>query len=249
MFEVSWGELFVVAAVGVAVTGKKDLPKACRMVGSQLGRVVGLLQGARARADQYASHHELRQIQNELRSGLRELDQVRTELAVAASAKGMVGRNLGATTPSANRAGLPTMGTASSTTIPPTIASSNHNYNSASMAATAPFPKKELVSSSADGLHQQGLATPTPLPSTPWMGSPAVHSEKAVLEDEWEKQGIGYRTRSEELQKSRTALTGNPSGSEILEALLKDSLTWDQYDKVVGEQDRQLEERMATLRQ
>ena len=35
---ISWGEVIVVGAVGVAITGRKDLPKACRMVGTQIGR-------------------------------------------------------------------------------------------------------------------------------------------------------------------------------------------------------------------
>eukprot|EP00536_Pseudo-nitzschia_multiseries_P005858 jgi/Psemu1/191709/e_gw1.118.116.1 len=87
MFDVSWGEIAVLGAVGIAVTGKRDLPTACRFVGHQLGRVVGLLQGARARADRFAHHNELRALQNELRSGLRELDHVKTELAVAASSR------------------------------------------------------------------------------------------------------------------------------------------------------------------
>mmetsp|Transcript_13273 Transcript_13273/g.27257 ORF Transcript_13273/g.27257 Transcript_13273/m.27257 type:complete len:132 (+) Transcript_13273:116-511(+) len=103
MFDVSWGELAVLGAVGVAATGKRDLPRACRFVGHQVGRVVGLLRGARARADRFAHHNELRSLQNELRSGLRELDRVKTELAVAASSGGAVGRGLGPTTASANK--------------------------------------------------------------------------------------------------------------------------------------------------
>ncbi|OEU20181.1 hypothetical protein FRACYDRAFT_153929, partial [Fragilariopsis cylindrus CCMP1102] len=106
MFDnVSWGEIVIVGSIGIAITGKRDIPKVCHFVGSQLGRVVGLLQGARVRADQFTQHNELKSLQNELRSGLRELDQVKTELAIAASSSGMVGRSLGQTTMSANKKG------------------------------------------------------------------------------------------------------------------------------------------------
>ena len=64
-----------------AAAGRKDLPPACRALGQQVGRIVGLIQGARLRADRYASDHQLKQLQNEFRSGLRELDAVKAELA------------------------------------------------------------------------------------------------------------------------------------------------------------------------
>lgn len=53
--------------------GRKDLPKASRFFGNKVGRLVGILQGARARADRFAQTNELHALQNELRSGLREL--------------------------------------------------------------------------------------------------------------------------------------------------------------------------------
>jgi hypothetical protein len=74
------------------------------------------------------------------------------------------------------------------------------------------------------------------------------------LEDEWEKQGIGYQTRAEQWYKEQRQRRqgGTPlpaSGSELLEALIKQNLLWDQYDRVVGEQDLQLQQRMATIQQ
>jgi Sec-independent protein translocase protein TatA len=47
MFETSWGEIFVMTGLCMVLIGRKDLPHASRFVGSQVGRVVGLLQGAR----------------------------------------------------------------------------------------------------------------------------------------------------------------------------------------------------------
>ena len=64
---------------------------------------MGLLQGAQIRANCFAGLNELRQLQNELRAGLRELDAVKAEIAIAASSRGTIGRQLGATVASANR--------------------------------------------------------------------------------------------------------------------------------------------------
>ena len=97
VFEVSWGETFILIGAATAIIGRKDLPRASRFLGAKMGRVVGFLQGARLRADQFASSNELTALQNELRSGLRELDTVKGELAIAASSRGLVGRGLGST--------------------------------------------------------------------------------------------------------------------------------------------------------
>jgi Sec-independent protein translocase protein TatA len=103
MFDpVSWGELLVIGGVGVIMTGRKDLPTATRFLGAQLGRIVGLLQGARLKADQFAHQNKLRQLQKEFRSSLRELDKVKMELAMAACTQGVVGKTPAAITASVN---------------------------------------------------------------------------------------------------------------------------------------------------
>jgi hypothetical protein len=85
------------------------------------------------------------------------------------------------------------------------------------------------------------LSTSKPVP----LASLASHSEKAALEDEWEKQGIGYQTRAEQLYKEqKKAVRGPASGSELLESLIKQQLLWDQYDRVVGEQDSHVQRRI-----
>jgi Sec-independent protein translocase protein TatA len=66
MFDVSWGEIVVVMAAGVCFVGRQDLPRAAHTVATQVGRLVGLLQGARLRADQFASQNELRQLKKEI---------------------------------------------------------------------------------------------------------------------------------------------------------------------------------------
>jgi Sec-independent protein translocase protein TatA len=282
MFDISWGEIFVVGAVGVALTGRRDLPAASRFVGSQLGRVVGLLQGARARADQFAHQNELKQLQNEFRSGLRELDQVKMELALAASSQGMIGRNLGATTSSANRVAA-TATVASNSSFP------SHAHNSFSPSSTA------LTAAAASGLplnDDNHIASPssiglptknTQISSIPNMDlfdfqvveengdksnggvsnstgdtpTGVTQMERAVMEEEWEKQGIGFRSVAEQGQwkvptsshGTATWDTSKATGSELLEYLERQCLIFDQYDQAVAKENRAMQERMLQKQQ
>ena len=232
MFDVSWGELLMLGAVGVALTGRKDLPRVFRFAGSQVGRVVGLMQGARARADKFASENELRQLQNELRSGLRELDQVKTELAVAASSRGMVGRNLGTTVTSANRApnrvDRAASGRSLGNAVNPTV--------SASSLPTSP-----------DQIADSIKHIPAP------MLAPEAQTIRATAEEEWEKQGIGFRSRAEQGLWLGTGSsegvhnTGGKTGSELLENIIKQNLIFDQYDRVVGEQEAAMQQRIDDI--
>jgi len=271
MFDISWGEIAVLGAVGVAVTGKRDLPMACRFVGLQIGRVVGLLQGARARADRFAHHNELKVLQNELRSGLRELDKVKTELAVAASTQGVMGKNLGAMTASANRTKLG--GT--------TISGNNNNNNTAANPAWKPpqnfaesalqqpasplfLPSattgsstmandKNLSLSDFDISVEDDTQAETPTNRVEATLAPQAQSEKAVMEEEWLKQGIGFKAQAEQgswLAEScdETVMdTTRATGSELLEHLERQCLIFDQYDRVVGEQEKEMEERVERI--
>lgn len=224
--DISWGEIVVLGSVGAALAGRRDLPSACHFLGLQVGRVVGLLQGARARADRFSAQNELRQLQNELRSGLRDLDQVKTELVVAAS----MGRTLGATTPSANRL------LSSNTIVSPDRKiqsaikpqnmprkTSSSKVSSTPLSATGNYYAKPNM---ASGMRSLSL-------------SPTIQSQRASMEDEWEKQGISFRSTAERgvwMKNSslQTASTGEAStGSEILENLIHQNLVFDQYDRVV----------------
>jgi len=96
MLEVSSGQLLVLSVAGVIILGKRDLPRLSRVIGTQLGRVVGLAQGARARADSFAAENELRQVQAELRSGLRQLNAVKAEVELSVSSgRNVAGRSNG----------------------------------------------------------------------------------------------------------------------------------------------------------
>lgn len=91
MFDVSWGELAVLIVAGVYLVGKEQLPAGARMVGMQLGRLVGMVQGARIRADRLAGTSELKQLQEQLRAGLREIELVKSEFSMAMSPGGTPG--------------------------------------------------------------------------------------------------------------------------------------------------------------
>mmetsp|Transcript_14316 Transcript_14316/g.34709 ORF Transcript_14316/g.34709 Transcript_14316/m.34709 type:complete len:267 (+) Transcript_14316:169-969(+) len=248
MFDISWGELVVLGSVGAALAGRRDLPGACRYVGLQVGRVVGLLQGARARADRFSAQNELRQLQNELRSGLRELDQVKTELVVAAS----MGRTLGATTPSANRlvsnnTNLASYRMAQPTISPQTMAGdfSSGNVSVSTNESSTPQPERASVNHGKPNIND--LIESLPL-------SPIIQSERASMEEEWEKQGISFRSTAEQgfwmnNGSLRAASNGEAStGSEILENLIQQNLVFDQYNRVVANQEHELQQRIKAIK-
>lgn len=254
----SWGELFVVGAVGITLTGRKDMPRVSRFVGMQVGRIVGLLQGARARADQFAAQHEMRQLQNELRSGLRELDQVRMELAIAASSQGMIGRTLGTTTASANRQQL--------------LSSQQSSSISNSSATTMPYsaPSSNVPPIGTVGSTTVASSSPSATINNMNVLPPVAQTERGLLEDEWEKQGIGFRSRAEQglwlagnnnndndfgggvsnnnYGDGSGGIGSTSTGSEILEHIIKQNLMFDQYDRVVREQEQEIQERIENFK-
>ena len=184
---------------------------ASRLLGRQVGRVVGVLQGARARADRFTADNELRQLQNELRSSLRELDTVRGELAVAATGSGLLGRGLGSMVPGANRAGAgagaptvsrPTSGT-SSTSSPSTCTTvPNNNMSGSAMSSAAPTGQDYLAAArsaeASASTSNAGLGGAGPVAGGNPLGlAPRSQSVAAVAEEEWVKQGIGFVSRAE----------------------------------------------------
>jgi len=233
--DITWGETFVLTGLGFALIGRKDLPKAAHFLGAQVGRVVGFLQGVRVRADRFTEHHELRALHNELRSGLRELDAVRVELATAASSRGIVGRGL-----------------------------------------QSPVGVVQGTSLYSQQNQQQpvGLATlraiqhidPTPVDGEDPVLSqltPRVQSVAAVAEAEWEKQGIGFRSKAEmgiasnslledfgpngDVGPSSSGRKRDRPGSMLLADVLQESLIFDQYDRTVREQDQILQKNIDII--
>lgn len=248
MFDISWGELVVLGSVGAALAGRRDLPSACRYVGLQVGRVVGLLQGARARADRFSAHNELRQLQNQLRSGLRELDQVKTELVVASS----MGRTLGATTPSANRLVSNNTNQRPARTVqlanePRTMARETSSLKGSVATNTSSTPQTEIASVNYGKSNMTAIVQSLPL-------SPAIQSERASMEEEWKKQGISFRSTAEKgfwihASSPQAASTGEAStGSEMLENVIQQNLVFDQYDRVVANQEHEMQQRIKAMK-
>ena len=236
MLDVSWGEMGLVVAVGLALVGKRDLPRVAHIVGTQVGRLVGFVQGARARADRLSAHSELRQLQHELRLGLRELDAVKSELAVSLSGPGLMnpsaalmrgmvgggGGGLGTGTGMSRLSSQPMM-------IPPapTLASSSYHGDG---GPTGPQP-----------MSSNGSVLPT-LP-------PVAQTVAAVAEEEWIKRGMAFQSRAERGEGMRSSTSYDPtqSGSVLLEQLLRQSLVFDQYDRTVREQDQALQSRVNRI--
>ena len=247
MFNVSWGELVVLAGISLAVIGRRDLPKVAFVAGTQIGRIVGLLQGARARADQFAAQSELKQLQNELRSGLRELDAVKSELAVSMSPSAMIGRTLGPMTPNAN--------SISRAAIMP------QQNPTSEMKYTADTSKMNFGSENRNSEISQA---PLHTSSTPLaVGAPSsiqnfksqssmTQSSLAVAEQVWTNQGIGFSSAAERgvgLSSSNTGYNRDQAGSVILSKLLQESLIFDQYDRIVAEQNAALQSKVSTIQE
>jgi Sec-independent protein translocase protein TatA len=222
MFEdISWGELGVVFVGGCFLVGRKDLPAAAHLVGKQVGRVVGLLQGARARADRFASQNELKDLQNELRSGLRELDAVKGELAMATTAGS---RRLGSSLLSTNRTLHVPQPTTQLPIAPSTTSSFVSNGDDYLKAAR---DSAETGSSSSSNTIGNGSGQQIFL-------APRIQSVGAVAEEEWEKQGIGFKSR---VERQGMLDGGGRSGSALLSHLFQQTLIHDQHDRAVQEQD------------
>lgn len=234
MFDIGWSELIVLGAVGITMIGRKDLPAAARTAGTHVGRLVGMMQGARVRADRYAAQNELRQLQNELRSGLRELDAVRSEMAVAVSSQGVLGRTLG-----------------------PTVSSGINSSNSSNIGNATTSSNMTLGASSSSSLLSS-MVTPHFTVSTPTNSAPSLQPSAAidaetnvvirslaprsqaigaVAEEEWIKNGIGFKSRAEHG-------AGDATGSVMLSHIIQQSLIFDQHDRVVQEQDEALQSKL-----
>lgn len=251
----SGGEIGVLTGIGLVLIGRKDLPVAANALGKQVGRIVGLLQGARIRADRFATDHQLKQLQNEFKSGLRELDAVKAEMAGAmmSNNRGIGGSNLGAIVP-----GVDKKKEISAIGGSPAISATNHGGN-------APLQTPQTSSIGADYLAAAKSAemsqSSPPLSSAVDGGSmrelaPRSQSVAAVAEEEWEKQGIGFKSRAERGRldsmlaaedRTGTLPTLSGGGASILSNYLRQSLIYDQYERTVREQDDALRSRVEKV--
>jgi Sec-independent protein translocase protein TatA len=226
MFEVSWGELMVVTGLGFALIGKKDLPRAAGWFGNRMGRVVGLLQGARSRAEQFAQQTELKQLHDEFKTGLRELNVVKSEMSSTMSARGM-------------NIGMGSGGGGSRTTLikPVQLTHELHSQRppvtqNSTTGTISPSPSTSalpLSMSSQPSGNQLSTTTTREL-------APEYQTIGAIAEDEWEKQGMGFRSRAERGvglgYSDQDANNPLNSGSSILAHIYKQNLIYDQYNRV-----------------
>ena len=238
MFDFSWGQLIFVSGLGLYLVGKKDLPKFTYTVGTQLGRVVGFLQGARAKADRFAQNSELNQLQNELRAGLRELDAVKSEMAMAMTPGGMMGKNLGALTANANR---PMGALPARPVLPPPI---HPVAPSLSQTAATMAVGKSYTPNPSFAAENQG--TPAAVVA-PLISSSLHQTTAAVAEQEWVKQGIHFQSAAERGAGLSPHHNIEKSGSAILSSFLQQSLIFDQYDRTVAEQDAVLQSKVSSI--
>ena len=245
MFDFSLGEFVVLAGVGIVLVGRRDLPYASHTLGKQVGRVVGLLQGARLRADRFATDHAMKQLQNEFRSGLRELDAVKAELAGAMTHTGGMGGTLGAMVPGVDRKRKMPVKSAVVPTSPavtsPQLQNIGAEYLAAAQQAEASQSDLELVSRTE--AINYNLA-------------PRSRSVAAVAEEEWEKRGIAFLSVAErgtygsmdDQIDSSNGSTAAGGGATILSNFIRQSLIHDQYERTIREQDEALRSRVDKVR-
>ncbi len=254
----SGGEIGVLTGIGLVLIGRKDLPVAANALGKQVGRIVGLLQGARIRADRFATDHQLKQLQNEFKSGLRELDAVKAEMAGAMMSNrgGIGGSNLGAIVPGVNK--KKEMSTTLGGSDAAAATSQHHGHTQLQTPQMSSIGADYLAAAKNAEMNQ----------SSPPISSldggfmmrelaPRSQSVAAVAEEEWEKRGIGFRSIAErgrydsipaaEGQRGGNLPTLSGGGSSILSNYLRQSLIYDQYERTVREQDDALRSRVEKV--
>jgi hypothetical protein len=149
------------------------------------------------------------------------LDAVKAEIAVAASSRGTLGRQLGAT-----------------------VASSANRLSQASSEKDGNATEYDYAAASA---NVNSMACPSNIPPEAIRPlAPRSQAVAAVAQDEWERQGIGFTSRAEQ-RGSETA--AGPSGAKILANLIQQSLIFDQHDRVVQEQQEALRSKMNDAQQ
>jgi hypothetical protein len=186
---------------------------------------------------------------------------VKGELAIAASSQGLVGRGLGSTIPSSrkvlqgqNTPSSLTSGTSSSR-VPQNISTSPPQLEN--LKKYSKNGMDEHVISGTDYLEAARLSSETSEEThvSPLNLAPRSHSVAAVAEEEWEKRGIGFKTKAERGtgfwdSPGPNSASSNGSaqviggGSLLLSNLIQQNLIHDQYDRVVMEQDLEMKEKM-----
>ncbi len=108
MFDVSFGELLVIAIVALVVIGPEKLPKVARTLGLLAGRMQRYVSAVKADVERELRLQELHKIQDEVQQGVAEIksevsqeaQQIQTPLAEAAkTVEGAVSHDASTGTP------------------------------------------------------------------------------------------------------------------------------------------------------
>jgi hypothetical protein len=80
MFDVSFAELLVVVTAAGVLLQRKDIVAGSRMCGTAFGRIVGTLQGMRAKFEQQSKGTEIYQLHSSVRHGLMDMRTIGYDL-------------------------------------------------------------------------------------------------------------------------------------------------------------------------
>lgn len=175
-------------------------------------------------------------------------DTVKGELAVAASSQGLIGRGLGSSIPSSRKPINPqnmNIGASQSPAIMTQPVGININANTSISTTDTQVMDGNSISGDdyLEAAKMMSETTERIQPSSLNL-APRSHSVAAVAEEQWEKTGIGFRTKAEQgtgFWNSSTTIgsfTGSSSsgqsiggGSSLLADLIQQNLIHDQYDR------------------
>jgi hypothetical protein len=179
---------------------------------------------------------------------------------VAASSQGLIGRGLGSTIPSSrnafNQQSMPsTIASQKLTNIPNSPTQPiGMNSNSTNLNTNKIDGGTVLGGDYLEAARMMSETTPQIQPSSLDL-APRSQTVAAVAEEEWEKRGIGFKTQAERgtgfwdssvAGVSSSGASGQVigGGSLLLADLIQQNLIHDQYDRVVMEQDQEIQAKM-----
>lgn len=185
----------------------------------------------RTRADRFAAQNELAHLQGQVRTSMRQLQAVQAEVMSASSVQG---GSLSSPRPPPSSLRQP---------ISQTAATPNFNTKATPLTMGG-VSSRSAVSPSPSFLQSATLPTDASLDTnkmTKTILPPASRSIAAVAETEWARQGLAFTSRAEMGNYNPSASdTSSPPGSVLLAKALQESLVYDQYDRVMKEQQEAL---------